>query len=177
MYWRLSLWICSIWMSERKYFATYLSLLPMECFHTWHRDLGWAHVHDHLLHVRLICWWGTPIPGWEPKRVEVLVQSHDHLLHVCLICQWDFSHTWMSTWTSRGTCVNQTIYYMIVSSTYGIYPIHCWEPRLVEVSGKKYDKCMPVISPSQGGIRSSLLQVFLESIQNSLSKEAWWEHL
>ena len=115
------------------------------------RDPGWAHMHDHLLPVRLICRWGTPIPGWEPKRVEVPVQSHVHLLHVLLICQWDFSHTWLSTWTSRGTCVNPTIYYLSVSSAYGISPIPGWEPGQVEAPKKKYDKCLSVISPSQGG--------------------------
>ena len=27
------------------------------------RDIGWENVYKHLLHVCLIYWWGTPIPG------------------------------------------------------------------------------------------------------------------
>ena len=77
--------------------VTYMSLLPMEYFHTWLRDPGWEHMHDHLLPIHLIYWWGTLILGWELEQVEVLVQSHSHLIHVRLICWLDFSHTWLST--------------------------------------------------------------------------------
>ena len=90
------------------------------------RDHGWSHVHDHLLHVYLISQWGTPIPSWEPERVEVPVQSHGHLLPVRLICRWDYSHTWLGTWTSKGTCVNLTTNYIYVLFVDGIPPILGW---------------------------------------------------
>ena len=60
--------------------------------------------------------------------------------------------------------------YLSISSTDGISPIPRWEPGWAEVPVKRYGKCLLVISPSQGGIRSPLLQVFLESIQTSIWK-------
>ena len=32
------------------------------------------------------------------------------------------SHTWLSTWTSRGTCVSPTIYYLSVYVPMGFLP-------------------------------------------------------
>ena len=122
-------------MFERKIFC-YLSVSTTDGILPYlARNPGWAHMHNRVLHVRLICRWGTPIPGWEPQWVEVPVQSHDHLLHVWLICRWDYSHTWLSTWTSRGTCVNPTIYYLSVSSADGIPPIPSWDLGREEVPG------------------------------------------
>ena len=170
----MNLFYPDVW---EKISCTYLSLLPMEYFQCLARDPGWANVYDHLLPVRLIYRWGTPIPGWEPERVEVPVQSDGHLLPVQLIYQLDFSHTWMITWTSKGTYVNPTIYYPSISSIDGISPIPGWKPSRAEVPRQSYGKCLSVISPSQGGICSPLLQVFLESFQTSLWEESWWQHL
>ena len=51
----------------------------------------------------------THLPmGFLPYLVEHLdEQRHlcelNYLLPICLICRWDFSHTWLRTWTNRGT--------------------------------------------------------------------------
>ena len=185
------------WELEQVNLHNHLLLVHLIC--RWVTPiLGWeperVNVHDHLLLVRLICWWVTPILGWEPKWVEVSVQSHDHLLPFWLICRWDFYHTWLCTWTSRGICVNPTIYYLSVSSADGISLIPGWAPGRAEApvwtrqsttcpshlpmgflpylvenldERRCLGKIMLNVSPSQGGMRSLLLQFFRESIQTS----------
>ena len=97
---------------------------------------------------------------------------HDNLLPICLIFRWGNPIPgWEPKWVEAPMWTRP-------STTYPSHLLMGFLPYLDEQSylGKSI-VILSVISPSQGGMCSFLLQFFRESIQISPWEEAWWEHL
>ena len=95
------------WMIKCAWPSTICSShLSMEYSHTWLRT--WTSRSTcAITQPSTTCLTHLPM-GFLPYLAEHLdEQRHlcepDHLLPIRLICRWDFSHTWLRTWTSRGT--------------------------------------------------------------------------